>query len=471
MVSGSRGDLRVGDRVEVDDTKTATDKAGKEYYWVTYNGKSGYVKTKLLERDIEQGGKTGAEKRPQSSVIKTDEGADAKKRPQSSVTKTDEKADAEKRTESSVTTTDDKVAMLGPLPLSAGPKAGFEMEFSTVFALPENPTGPYSRRLLKSAQQGQRSGLVSFLRSIWDAKSVETTPFKKRTVLFRSPHRTWAATTDTTFPNSSNLEIVGAPLTPDELEGEHAEEDRTCLETVLESLAAINGLLEDLSTLAPGLLDVRKDVRLINYAFKKAEWHLQLTQAKQLPEKTDAPAWWLEGLNYAAWDVLKHVVRVMSTVQSTQPNPKNEFGAALPKTSVATLLGRPAKRDEKREEIWVTEIAKAFGVKLDADVGIQSTEDVKVELVPTGFTWREFFESLLEGVDRIAGWSQIAFGGEEDFGYGMIEDETLPPGWYVEETRELGEQPLETMWQWQYEWGERTREAMGDKTRRRSSSQ
>jgi hypothetical protein len=53
----------------------------------------------------------------------------------------------------------------------------------------------------------------------------------------------------------------------------------------------------------------------------------------------------------------------------------------------------------------------------------------------------------------------------------MIKDETLPPGWYVEEARDLGEPPLDTMWQWQYEWAERTRAAMGDGRRPKAPSE
>jgi hypothetical protein len=127
---------------------------------------------------------------------------------------------------------------------------------------------------------------------------------------------------------------------------------------------------------------------------------------------------------------------------------------------VASLLDKTTETDNAKRERWVAEMAGRFDVGLDAKVGERLVTFSKRLLGPTGFTWRAFFTDLLRGRDRIATWSSTAFGAEEDFGYGMIRDKTLPENWYVHESRTIGSRLVPGVWNLQAQWGAATTDAL-----------
>jgi hypothetical protein len=393
-----------GTTVDMDTDTKATDVDGNPYTLVTYNGQSGYVRDKYL---------------------------------------------------------------LALRPHTAGPKAGFELEFTNVFVMPKGPEKEDSKALVELARKGSAASqdeMEAALKKVKENPS-EKAPFPKRTVIFVSPKGTWSATTDTTYKNLSNVEIVGAPLTPDELDGPDVEADKKTLEVVQGKLRKPQNWLQEPRDLAEGLVVTSSDFVFVNLSSGAfALDHVQLTQAKPLPQAEAEPEWWLPGLNYAAWPVLRKIVGVMKRTSYTGSNPKNLFNPNLPKVSVATLLGKPQAEDKKKEEIWVAEVAATLSVKPEEQVGRKLVEYSEGLLKPTEFTWKEFFEDLLKGEDRIAEWSKTAFEGVEDFGYGMINDPTLPPNWHIEETRDLGSRTVGGIWNKQKEWAKETRAALQQAT-------
>ena len=463
--------LPEGFEVDVDLNKIAYGETGKKYVWITYKGKSGRVHSGYVRR----------------RYVKAETAA----QPGQKSADSDDELELEPRD------------AVGPRDLSQGPKTGFELEFNDIWVLPTTPRGDVSSELLKEAQRADKdldkarmirkletkvqtdtnlkvtgnSKLKGVREKFWEEKNTEDeTPFQKRTVLFRAPNRTWAATTDTSLRGLSNLEIVGAPLTPDELQEAETVADRRSLEALFDTvkrkrkkfLFTTDELAKDLK-----LVDVRRDVVLISNSNAQGlgGWHVQVTEAAQLKDRSSQkPGWWLGELNYSAWPILEQVVNVMKATRYKGTNPKNLFGAdpldiaahekdpedekrSLPRTSVATLLGKAPEADAAAQTKWVVETAKTLGVGLDDTVGKHLVGYSKGLLQPTRFTWRQFFTGLLYGNDLIAEWSRRAFGGTEDFGYGMIKDKTLDRDWYVHEFRALRNfTDVSQIWTRQEEW-------------------
>jgi hypothetical protein len=455
--SGKKTTIPARKTVDVDDSKSNTDSRGNRYLRATYGSYQGWVKevyvTAATEDIAVDAPRDELDPGPQSRLREVEQ--------TSSETSTESAEEPE---------TEDLNANL-----SKGPKAGFELEFPSVFVLPDLAARPVDRgeQLLWDVLAAGRSKqpLGPVLTALANRRKAEPY-YGKRTLLFKAPHGTWGGTTDTTLPWVSNLEIVSRALTPDEMETDEAASDWEVLETVVETLREGGDKLLALEDLHEDLVVVEAAV-LINMTNPKGpDDHLQLTQA----EKPDAagrtaPAgdWngeWLPGLNPAAWPVLLDLIRVLTSTSYTGNNPKNLFGKYLPKSSVLKLLGAPdatvSDDDKKKWPDAVARVAKTMGYPVDLDEQdvaedlVEATARKPERLVPTMFTWRAFLSGLLNGVDEIALWSKTAFGGEEDFGYGTIE-ESPGPGWHVVETRELGHPELSDIADAQLEWRKRTR--------------
>jgi hypothetical protein len=437
-IERQRSDLRLpkGTKVEIDYDNTLRDDSGAEYTWITYtpkgeNAKSGYINSRYVRLDVEPPKSQGAAKPHR------------------------------------------------------GLKLGFELEFPHVYVVPYPIKGKSSQRLVASATQA--GATIKTIRDTAE-EGVGEAPFPKRTVLFRPPNRTWAATTDTTHPGVSNLEIVGAPLTPNQLDSEQVDADRRTLDRIFKTLVAKGhplvttpGLLS--AELDIELVDVRENIVFINGSSLAAgDWHAQFTQATKLAHDEPLPSertWWLGDLDFDALGILTPLVNVMKTPKSAltkkdpetgkvvkkYANPKNLFATYLPKTPVAKMLGTTAEPDKAKRDAWTSGMAAKYGVDPKAFVGEELVSFYDGLLNETNLTWKEFFDDLLKGTDRVAQWSRTAFthdagGVPEDFGYGTIYDKTLPEKWYVREDRAAGKLNPQGVWTYQREWARKTRESL-----------
>jgi Domain of unknown function (DUF4157) len=361
-----------------------------------------------------------------------------------------------------------------------GPKAGFEQEFKNVFVFSQYHEYPIraaetaKRRMLAGQETTAEGGWIGSI-----GKTGVDPPCPKRTKIFSAPGRTWTAETDTTFPGLSNLEIVSAPLTPDQMETPVARSDQRMLSDVLARL----GTMEKRRSIRPGLLSAHLLVHQDDaFLWKKPgslSSFMQVTRAIQAPRNAEEqPDSWIPGLNWNAWPILLQTFAKLEKPRYSESNPKQELGAHLVKSPLTRLLGvteEDVPEDDKNTWInWaIQEIGRAAGktIALSDEVALglytfQRDNYPLNALKRTGFTWEVLLRELLAGKDCLGIWSKTAFGGIEDFGLGMIDDPSLAPGWYIEELRSLGTLSLSQLETKQAEW----RAGVRERTERRQTS-
>lgn len=329
--------------------------------------------------------------------------------------------------------------------VQGGPKAGFEIEWTNMVWLDidmaeSNDSLRTFVRYLKNKDVANASGTDKKL-------SVKTAPYKKREVLFRSPHGTWEGQADSTVENKPNLELVTRPLSPEQWKSKEVEEDFKLLaqfQARLEgpglhyALFSPRELLPEIKMAVPGA-----------YLYQAGTKHfVQMTSASFLSNQDGTPDWWLKGLNWNAFPELRTLITGLDT-PLRHSNPKDNFPLLL-KTPILNILGRPQTGQGPKYAAWIEAVAKSCGIfgKLQENVAQELVKGTSghMQLKPADFTWQDYLEALLQGDDKIRTWAATAFPGGsstedtdegEDIGYGQIDDRSLGKNWAVHENREL----------------------------------